>query len=123
MTTTKKLFYNGLFGLLLQLTTVICGIILPRLIIGHYGSEINGLVTSITRFLSIISFMEMGVGYVVQSALYKPISENNIFKQNQIIVAAQKYFNKIAIILVIYISIYKCNRFFPHIYSFINHFY
>lgn len=103
MSTKKKLFFNSITGLILQITGVICGIILPRLIIGQYGSSVNGLVQSITRFLSIISFMEMGVGYVIQSALYKPLAENDIEKQSVIIVSGRKYFRNIGRILIIYV--------------------
>ena len=54
----KKLLYNTVSSLLFQILTIICGFVLPRLFIGEYGSEINGLVSSITQFLSIISFAD-----------------------------------------------------------------
>ena len=61
----KKLLFNTGTALLSQLVTLISGFILPRLIIGQYGSEVNGLVSSITQFLAFFSMMEMGVGAVV----------------------------------------------------------
>ena len=36
----------------------------------YFGSEVNGLVTSMTRFLSVITFLELGIGPVIQSNLY-----------------------------------------------------
>lgn len=81
------------------------GFILPKLIIENYGSEVNGLVSSITQFLSVIMFCEMGVGAVVQSALYKPISENNTTDISKIYCSAQRFFRNIACILAIYIAI------------------
>ena len=68
----KKLIYNTISSLIFQVTTIVCGFILPRLILNAFGSNVNGLVNSITQFLGIISFLELGVGAVVQSALYKP---------------------------------------------------
>ena len=39
----------------------------------NFGSEINGLVSSITQFLSFISLLEGGLGAVVLAELYLPI--------------------------------------------------
>lgn len=64
----KRLLYNTVSSLIFQLTTIICGFILPRLILNAFGSEVNGLVNSIAQFLGVISFLELGVGAVVQSA-------------------------------------------------------
>ena len=100
---TKKLAYNTIYSVILQITTVVCGLILPRLILGEYGSEVNGLVNSITQFLGIISLLDLGVGAVVQSALYKPLAEKNNEQISKIYVSAKKFFNKLAIILLIYI--------------------
>ena len=73
----KRLFYNTISSLVFQVTTIVCGFILPRLILNAFGSEVNGLVNSIAQFLGVISFLELGVGAVVQSALYKPLAEKN----------------------------------------------
>ena len=73
----KKLSRNTISSLLLQIITVISGFVLPRLIMHNYGSQVNGLVNSIAQFLSIITFLEFGVGAVIQSALYAPIVNNN----------------------------------------------
>lgn len=99
----KRLAKNVTSSFVLQITSIVCGLILPRLIIKTYGSEINGLVTSITQFLAIISFLELGMGAVVQSALYKPLSNKDNNKISKIIVSAEKFFKKIAIVLLIYI--------------------
>lgn len=98
----RKLMLNTLTSILFQIVTVICGFILPRLIIKEYGSEVNGLVQSITQFLSIISFLELGVGAVIQSSLYSPLSNNNNTKISEIVVSGSKFFKKIAYILVAY---------------------
>jgi len=71
----KLLAFNTVSSLAYELTVIICGFILPRLILGSFGSEVNGLVNSINQFLAIIAFLELGVGSVVQSSLYKPLSQ------------------------------------------------
>ena len=101
----KKLFLNTIFSILLEIVTLICGLILPRLILGTFGSNINGLVNSITQFLAFISFLDLGVGSVVQSALYKPLANEDNDEISRIYSSAQKFFRKIALILALYIIV------------------
>lgn len=104
-TRNKLLKLNTFTSLFNQIITIICGFILPKLILETYGSEVNGLVNSITQFLHVIAFLEMGVGAVVQSALYKPLADKNTNSISKIIVSAQNFFNKLAFILIIYVVI------------------
>lgn len=101
----KRLLYNTVSSLVFQLTTIICGFILPRLILGAFGSEVNGLVNSITQFLGIISFLELGVGAVVQSALYKPLAEKRQDDVSKIIASANKFFSRLGQVLLVYVVI------------------
>ena len=75
---SKKALLNSAATLLLEFVSVICGFIVPRLIIGTYGSEVNALTSSITQFLSYIALVEAGVGGVVRAALYKPLAETEL---------------------------------------------
>ena len=59
------------------MTTIICGFILPRLILNAFGSEVHGLVNSIAQFLGVLSFLELGVGEVVEFESYKPLAVQN----------------------------------------------
>ena len=101
----KRLLYNTVSSLIFQLTTIICGFILPRLILNAFGSEVNGLVNSIAQFLGVISFLELGVGAVVQSALYKPLAEKNQEDVSKIISSANKFFTRLGQILLIYVIV------------------
>ena len=103
MDRNKRLKFNTYSSLASKLTIMISGVILPRLILSYYGSEINGLVNSITQFLSIITFLDLGVGSVVQSALYKPLAQNDNKKISNILSSAKLYFRRIAFILILYI--------------------
>lgn len=119
----KRLAYNTFSSLLYQVATIICGFILPRLILTAFGSEVNGLVNSITQFLSIISFLELGVGAVVQSALYKPLAERNETEISCIIKSANRFFRTIAKILLVYVIFLVifypklANQKFPQVYT------
>ena len=99
------LFYNSISPLIYQVITVICGFILPRLILSNFGTEINGLVNSISQFLGVISFLELGVGAVVQSSLYKPLADNDNINVSKVIASADKFFRKLGYILAIYVIV------------------
>lgn len=101
----RRLLYNTVSSLVFQLTTIICGFILPRLILGAFGSSVNGLVNSITQFLGIIAFLELGVGAVVQSSLYKPLAEKLSDDVSKIIKSANKFFRTIGFILLVYVIV------------------
>ncbi len=94
---------NTVASLIAQITTLICGFILPRLFLQHYGSEVNGLVNSISQFLSVIAFLELGVGAVVQSSLYKPLAEKDNQQISKVMVSANKFFQRLACILLVYV--------------------
>ncbi len=96
--------YNTATSLMHQAAAIICGFILPRLIMHSFGSEVNGLVNSVTQFLAVISFLELGVGSVVQSSLYKPLAEGDRGTISGIIVSANKFFRLLALILAVYIG-------------------
>lgn len=101
----RRLSFNTLSSLLLQAITIICGFILPRLIINSYGSQINGLVNSITQFLSVISVLEFGVGAVIQSALYEPLVVKDNKMISRVVVSSDNFFKRIGFALIIYVCI------------------
>lgn len=105
MNRRKKLYLNTVTALLNQLIALICGFILPRYILTYFGSDVNGLVTSMTRFLSVISFLELGIGPVIQSNLYKPLADNDTDMISKIVVSAERFYRRIAYIFLVYIVV------------------
>lgn len=103
MNSNRKTKLNTIIGLANQIVTIVCGFILPAAILKVYGSEINGLVNSITQFLGFISLCELGVGAVVQSALYRPLAEKNNDQISAVMKSSQTFFSKVALVLVIYV--------------------
>lgn len=85
-----------------EIVSVLAGFILPRFILLAYGSDVNGLLSSITQFLSFITFCEAGVGAVVKSNLYKPLANKDTYGLSCILKSSQRYFRLIAIILCAY---------------------
>lgn len=100
---SKKAVKNIITSLLQQVVTVICGLIVPRAIIGSFGSSVNGLVSSITQFLGYITLLEAGIGPVIKSALYKPIAKKDKTQIEKILKASQRFFRVISGIFIIYL--------------------
>lgn len=105
MTRTKKLKLNAVVGLVKQLITVICGFVLPRFILQSYGSDVNGLLSSVAQFLGFIGFLDMGIGPVIQSNLYKPLAEKNDIEISKILRSCTKFFRTLAKIFAVYIVV------------------
>lgn len=93
---------NAISSLLFQLATIVQGLVLPRVILEAFGSEVNGLISSITQFLSFISLLEGGLGAVVLAELYKPIEDRNDEKIQGILKACQSFFSKLAGVFLLY---------------------
>src|SRR5574344_846181 len=96
---------NAFFGLINQIVSLVCGLLIPRLILVYYGSTVNGLVNSIVGILNFISLAEFGVGAVVQSALYKPLADNDMEKVAGIYNSAKKFFRVIGIVFLVFVII------------------
>lgn len=93
---------NLLSAILLQFVTILSGLIIPRIIISNFGSEINGIISSATQFLSFISLAEGGLGAVVLAELYLPLEKKNTEKIISILNACRKFFAHIGIIFFVY---------------------
>lgn len=98
MKDAKKIKYNLIIGILSQVIALVLGIIVPKLVLTNYGSEINGLLSSVTNIYAYIAIVEAGVAAASCQALYKPIVENNRAQANSILSATNKYYHKTGII-------------------------
>ena len=91
-------YRNGIlsaeFGILQQLVTLLFGLIVPRLFIQTFGSEMNGLLSSLGNLYSYLALVEAGVGTVAIQALYGPVGRNDKKDINEIMTATANYYNK-----------------------------
>ncbi|MBQ7542070.1 MAG: sugar isomerase [Clostridia bacterium] len=105
---SKKALRNMLSSLALQFVSMVCGLILPRLLIRTFGSSVNGMVASITQFLGYIVLFEAGVGGVVRAALYKPLADSDMPRISSILRASDRFFRRVAWIFVGYAAAVAC---------------
>ncbi len=102
---SKKAIKNIISSVFQQVVTLVCGLIVPRAIISTFGSSVNGLISSITQFLSYISLLEAGIGPVIKAALYKPIAKKDKHEIGKILKSSQRFFRVISGIFIIYLTI------------------
>lgn len=95
-------YKNIFFSIALQIFTMISGFIVPRVILVFFGSNINGLISSINQFLTYGSLLEGGVGTVIAASLYKPLREENQEKVSAIFNATKRFFNQMGVIYSLY---------------------
>lgn len=93
---------NTFSSLLLQVVTIINGFIIPRLILSTFGSETNGLVSSLNQFLNYVSLLEGGFNSVLMARLYKPIAKGDKETISKVIRTSTRFFRHISYILIGY---------------------
>ena len=91
----KKIKKNIIWGFGGQLLSLAISIILPRLIIVNFGSETNGITSTITQIFVYVALLESGIGSAALTCLYKNIAENDQSGIAQTISAAHKYYKKL----------------------------
>lgn len=98
-------FKNIIYGLFGQIITIALGVIIPRLVLVSYGSETNGLVSSVSQIFSYVALLEAGVGAATLQALYYPVGKGNHSDISSIMSATHIYFRKTGCIYLLAVII------------------
>ena len=101
----KNTSLNIIFSIVLQLVVFVRGLIVPRIIIPTYGSDINGVFSSISQFLAYISLLEAGIGSIFRASLYKPLAENDMETVSGVINAQKRFYKRIGCIFIVYVAV------------------
>lgn len=99
----KALFINSVASLLQQLVALICGLVVPRLILNTFGSSANGTVASVTQFISITSLIQGGITGATRVAFYTPVATGDIYQTSVVHKTSQSFFSRFALILSGYV--------------------
>lgn len=93
----KNIFYSALG----QGITIAFGFLLPRLFVVSYGSEVNGLLTSLSQLLVYLNLFEAGVGTATLQALYKPVALGDWDSINGVMSAADNYYKRTGLLYLL----------------------
>lgn len=102
MNRSKKAMLNLVSQWVMQAVAAVCGFIVPKIMLEAFGSEVNGMVSSISHFLGIISLMESGFGSVAKTAFYKPLAQHDRIGISGVYNATESFFRKVALIFLAY---------------------
>lgn len=115
MKRSKKSLYNMIFGITNQIIVLVVGLIVPRFFILSYGSEINGLQSSIAYIYTYIALLEAGIGTATLQALFGAIGRADKNETNAILSATHIQYKKVALSYMI------CMMIFSIVYPFTIH--
>ncbi len=100
-TKDNRIKYNLLSGVLYQVVLIVLSFLLPRLYLENFGSEVNGVLSTIKQIFAYMVLLESGIGLATTQALYKPVAEKNHNKISSVISATHNYYVKIGVIYAI----------------------
>lgn len=106
---SRAFFNNTLWSFMLQIVTLVVGFIVPRTIIACYGSDVNGLVASLTQIVGYFSLVEAGISAAAVFALYAPLAEKNTSQISIIVSAAKRFYYRSG---WLFVALVACLAFF-----------
>ena len=77
----NRIKYNLLSGFAYQIILIALSFLLPRLYLENFGSEVNGILSTIKQIFVYMSLLEAGVGLATMQALYKPVAQQDHAEQ------------------------------------------
>lgn len=98
MNKRKKALINTLSNLIFTTINLIVTFFVTRLVLKTYGSDYNGLNSTITQLVSVMLIVESGFALSANVALYKPIADNDKQKIESILSAVNYVFRYVSLI-------------------------
>ncbi|MBQ2285123.1 MAG: sugar isomerase [Clostridia bacterium] len=97
-TKDNRIKNNLVSGVVYQIVLIVLSFLLPRLYLENFGSEVNGVLSTIKQIFTYMCLLEAGIGLATTQALYKPVAENDHKKSSAILSATNNYYFKTGII-------------------------
>ena len=94
----NRIKYNLLSGIAYQVILIVLSFLLPRLYLENFGSEVNGVLSTIKQIFTYMTLLEAGIGLATTQALYKPIAQQDHGSASAIISATNLYYVKTGLI-------------------------
>lgn len=107
MEKSKKIKLNFATGVLSEILTLVFGIIIPRLTLTNYGSEVNGLVSSISQIYAYVALAEAGVGTATLQALYRTVGREDKYGTNSVLAATNVFYRRTGFIYLLAIAAFS----------------
>ena len=99
---------NLLSSFIYQVVLISLSFLLPRLYLENFGSEVNGVLSTIKQIFVYMLLLEAGVGLATTQALYKKIGENDYTSASAVLSATNSYYKRTGVIylaIVLFIAV------------------
>lgn len=88
----KRVVLNIVSNIMYEIIVLFFGLVLPRLYLLNFGSDVNGLDSTIKNIFAYLALLEAGVGLSAQYALYGPVAKNDRDRINEILSATKRFY-------------------------------
>lgn len=88
----RRVLKNSISSLMIYAFLLLFNVVSSKLVLISYGSETNGLLSSVNQLFSYIALLEAGIGTSTVSALYRPMSEKDEEGIAQVLSASRYYY-------------------------------
>lgn len=90
----KRALYNLAIGMGSKIVLMVLGFIIPKIFIENYGSDVNGLLSSIGQVFAYLNLVEAGIGVATTQALYKVVAKDDWDEISAIMNAASGFYRR-----------------------------
>ena len=97
----SRIKHNLISSLIYQLVLISLSFLLPRLYLENFGSEVNGVLSTVKQIFTYMCLLEAGVGLATTQALYKRIGEKDYKSASSVLSATNAYYRKTGIIYLL----------------------
>lgn len=101
----NRIKWNVVSGIVYQVVLIALSFLLPRLYLENFGSEVNGVLSTIKQIFAYLVLLESGVGLATTQSLYKPVAEGDHGKVSSVIAATHNYYSKIGVLYALIVLV------------------
>lgn len=101
----RKLVANFGMSIVSQTIILFLGFVIPRIIMVSYGSDTNGLTSTITQVFTYLSLLEAGISQATRNKLFKSIKDDDRGEISYWMSVSRCYFRKISVAYFCIVSI------------------
>lgn len=92
----RSLCINAIISFGGQVAILVLGLVVPRIFISSYGSDVNGLLSTLNQIFTYLALLEAGISQASKMALYKPLRDKKMEDISVVSSVARSYYRKIS---------------------------
>ena len=93
---------NLISSIVSQIVLISLGFLIPRLYLENFGSEVNGVLSTIKQIFAYMTILEAGIGLASEQALYKKIGLKDYKRASEVLAATNIYYKKTGVAYMVF---------------------